>query len=344
MRRRDFIGLVSGAGLGSLLPGTAAGVASSHPAAESGLLQAIKTPKATGGRPSYPVIYSTDLYYTIEDIDDYFDAAVLLKCSEADLKGVVLDNHYYPTDGEKALAKIMEFSRRRVPVAKGLGQFEMRSFADKGYDVDDEGGVEMILKTLRESREKVALIAVGSLTDCAVAYLREPALFAEKIAAIYPVAGSVESPVQDYNVKLDPKAFVTIMRSGLPIVWVPVDSSMWYFPAPKMLVPEKNALAHFLLNELLYWYLRNDWKAQTHKDRYEYYSLGRWMWSTPAFVHAIHYPQSSEMFELAPAKVEFDDDGVMKSVQWNVEHSNVSVVKSVNGEKLNDFIVGRINA
>jgi inosine-uridine nucleoside N-ribohydrolase len=295
-----------------------------------------------GASQSYPVIYSTDLYYTIEDVDDYFDAAVLLNCPEADLKGIILDNHLYPTDGEKALTRIMEFSKRRVPMAKGLGGFRMRSFQDKGYDVDDEGGVEMILRTLRESREKVALIAVGSLTDCAVAYLREPALFARKIAAIYPVAGSVESPVQDYNVKLDPKAFVTIMRSGIHIVWVPVDSSMWYFPAPKMLVPEKNALSHFLLNELLYWYLRNDWRAQTHKDRYEYYNLGRWMWSTPAFVHAIHHPQASEMFEVAPAKVEFHDDGVLQSVQWAAEHSNISVVKRVNGEKLNDFIVSKI--
>ena len=299
--------------------------------------------KAKPTKPSYPVIYSTDLYYTIEDIDDYFDAAVLLKSPEADIKGVILDNHNYPTDGDKAMKKLMKYAGRKVPVAKGLGQFQMRSFADKAYYVDDQGGVELILRTLRESRKKVALIAVGSLTDFAVAYLRDPKLLAQKVSAVYVAAGSVESPTQDYNVKLDPKAFVTIMRSNLPIIWIPVDSSMWYFPAPKMLVPEKNALAHFLLNELLYWYLRNDWRAHIFKDRYEYYNLGRWMWSTPAFVLLVHYPLASEMFHLVPAKVVFNDEGALKSIRLGVKDSNVSVVMNVNGAKLNNFIVSRIN-
>jgi inosine-uridine nucleoside N-ribohydrolase len=349
VRRRDFVGLLSGASLGSVLPVPSALATHAASSGESGVprlpsaRQASKVAQAEEPLSPYPVIYSTDLYYTIEDIDDYFDAAVLLNCPEVDIKGIILDNHIYPTDGEKALAKIMEFTKRQIPVVKGLGLFQMRSFMDKAYYVDDPGGVELILRTLRECREKVALIAVGSLTDFAVAYLRDPALLAQKVSAVYMAAGSAESPVQDYNVKLDPKAFVTIMRSKLPIIWVPVDSSMWYFPAPKMLVPEKNALAHFLLDELLYWYLRNDWKAHIYKDRYEYYDLGRWMWSTPAFVHVVRHPQASEMFDLVPAKVEFDDQGVLKSIQLGVEHSNISVVQNVNGVKLNDFIVSRIN-
>lgn len=294
---------------------------------------------AQESRPPSAVIYSTDLYYTIMDIDDHFDAAVLLNSPEVDIKAIILDNHLYPSDGEKALAKLMEYAVRQVPFAKGLGGFHMRYFGDKGYYMDDEGGVDLILKTLRESKEKVALIAVGSLTDFAVAYLREPALMAQKVSAVYLAAGFAESSDLEYNVKLDPRAFVTIMRSGLPIVWVPCDSSMWYFPAPKLLVPEKNALAHFLLSELLYWYLR----GQNPKDRYEYYDLGRWMWSTPAFVHVIQYRQESEMFDVVPAKVEFEDSGALKSIKLGVEHSNVSVVKNVNGAKLNDFIVSRIN-
>jgi inosine-uridine nucleoside N-ribohydrolase len=293
--------------------------------------------------PPYPLIYSTDLYYDIQDIDDHFDAAVLLKCPEVDLKGVILDNHFYPSDGEKVMAKLMELTGRKVPVVKGLGLFKLRSFEDKGLYVDNQEGVELILKTLRESDQKVALIAVGSMTDLAAAYLRDPSLWTRKVSAVYVVAGSAESPVQDYNVMLDPKAFVVLMRSSLPIIWVPVDSSMWYFPAQQMLAPTKNRLSHFLLQELLYWYLRNAWKANAHRDRYDYYGLGRWMWSTPAFAHVIRHPQASEMFDLLPAKVEFDDQGVMKSIQLGVAQSNLRVVKNVNGAKLNEFIVSRIN-
>ncbi len=300
------------------------------------------TSRAQEAGESYPVVYSTDLYYTIDDIDDHFDAATLLKSPEVDLKGIILDNHHYPSDGEKVLERLMSLTGRTVPVVKGLGQFEMRSFEDKALYVDDQEGVDLILRTLRESDRKVALIAVGSMTDFAVAYLRDPALCMRKIDAVYVVAGSAESPVQDYNVMLDPKAFVVLMRSNLPIVWVPVDSSMWYFPAQQMLVPEKNALSHFLLQELLYWYLRNDWKANVHKDRYEYYGLGRWMWSTPAFVHATHDPQAAEMFDLTPCKVDFDDRGVMKNLQLGVADSNIRVVRNVNGKRLNEFIVSRI--
>jgi len=300
------------------------------------------TCRAQDGGAPYPVVYSTDLYYTIDDIDDHFDAATLLKSPEVDLKGIILDNHHYPSDGEKVLERLIALTGRKVPVVKGLGLFEMRSLQDQGLYVDDQEGVDLILKTLRESDRKVALIAVGSMTDFAVAYLRDPALLARKVDAVYVVAGSAESPVQDYNVMLDPMAFVALMRSNLPIVWVPVDSSMWYFPAQQMLVPEKNTLAHFLLQELFYWYLRNDWKNNVHKDRYEYYGLGRWMWSTPAFVQATHDLHASEMFDLIPCKVDFDERGVMKNLQLGVANSNMRVVKNVNGRKLNEFIVSRI--
>jgi len=292
----------------------------------------------------YPVIYSTDLYYTfIMDNDDPFDAAVLLKSPELDIKGIILDNHTYPSDGEKTLEKLMTYADRHVPYVKGLGEFQMRSATDQGLYAANQEGVELILKTLSESKQKVSLIAVGSLTDFAVALQRDPKLLSQKVSMVYVVAGTLESRFQDWNVKLDPTAFVTIMRSKLPITWVPVDTSMWYLPAPQLLVPTKNKLAHFLLNESLYYYLMLDSQARTHKDRYEYYDLGLRMWSTPAFVMAVHDPTASEMFDCEPAKVEFDDDGLIKSVHYGAENANMQVVRRVNGAKLNEFIVARIN-
>jgi inosine-uridine nucleoside N-ribohydrolase len=301
------------------------------------------TSAQTSSAPS-PVIYSTDLYYSfIMDNDDPFDAAVLLKSPELDIKGIILDNHTYPSDGEKILEKLMMYADRNVPYVKGLGKFEMRSPTDQGHYAANQEGVELILKTLRESKQRVSLIAVGSLTDFAVALQRDPKLLSEKVSTVYVVAGTMESRVQDWNVKLDPTAFVTMMRSKLSIVWVPVDTSMWYLPAPQLLVPTKNKLAHFLLNESLYYYLMLDAQAQTHKDRYEYYDLGLRMWSTPAFVLAVHDPAASEMFDLEPANVEFDEDGLIKSVRFGAENANMQVVRSVNGTKLNEFIVARIN-
>ncbi len=300
-------------------------------------------PEALAEDQAIPLIYSTDLYYNIADIDDHFDAAVVLQSPEFETKGIILDNHRYPNDGDKVLSKLMSFTGRQVPIAKGLGLFKMRSFEDKALYVHGQEAIDLILRTLKESPRKVRMIAVGSMTDFAVAYLRDPALFQQKVEFLYVVAGSADSPKQDYNVMLDPTAFVVLMRSSLPIIWVAVDSSMWYFPATEMLVPEKNQLSHFLLNELLYWYLRNDARQQQGQDRYDYYNLGRWMWSTPAFVHACGSPQAKEMFDLIPATVDFDDQGVMKSIKLGVEGSNIRVVKNVNGTKLNQFMVERIN-
>jgi Inosine-uridine preferring nucleoside hydrolase len=298
----------------------------------------------------YPVIYSTDLYYTfIMDNDDPFDAAVLLTTPQLDAKEVILDNHTYPTDGQKVMAKLMEYSDRHVPVVPGLGQFSLRSPEDQGLNAADQGGVEMLLKILRESPRKVDLIAVGSMTDFAAAFNRDPELLREKVQAVYVVAGTMESRQQDWNVKLDPTAFVRIMRSGLPIVWVPVDTSMWYFPAPQMLVPTRTRLAHFLLNESLYFwlttgdYMMKDAPGEPPKDRYLYYELGLRLWSTPVFVLASHDPDASKMVTLTKVRVSFDDQGMVTSLQEGVKDSNITAVKSVNGELLNQFIVAHIN-
>jgi hypothetical protein len=108
--------------------------------------------------PGYPVLYSTDLYYTFTmDNDDPFDAAVLLKSPELDVKGIILDNHTYPSDGEKVLEKIMTYSNRRVLYAKGLGEFQMRSATDQGLYAAEQGGVDLILKAHSTTPKKKSL-------------------------------------------------------------------------------------------------------------------------------------------------------------------------------------------
>ncbi len=297
-----------------------------------------------------PVIYSTDLYYTfIMDNDDPFDAAVLLTTPQLDVKEVILDNHTYPTDGQKVMAKLMEYTGKKVTVVPGLGQFSLRYPDDKGLNAADQGGVETLLKVLRESQQKVDLIAVGSMTDFAVAFNRDPELLRQKVNKIYVVAGTMMSRQQDWNVKLDPLAFVRLMNSGLPILWVPVDTSMWYFPAPQMLVPTRTRLAHFLLNESLYFwlttgdYMMKDAPAMPPKDRYLYYDLGLRLWSTPVFVLASHDPDASKMITLTKVHVTFDNEGMITSLHTGVKDSNITAVERVNGKLLNQFIAEHIN-
>ena len=95
---------------------------------------------------------------------------------------------------------------------------------DRAADVPEEfqGGIELILSTLRESKEKVVLFTTGSLRDVAAAYNREPELLRAKVRAVYFNAGNGPGGVQnEWNVKLDPKAYQRVFESGLPLYWCP---------------------------------------------------------------------------------------------------------------------------
>ena len=85
-----------------------------------------------------------------------------------------------------------------------------------------QGGVKLMLSVLRDSDEKVVINLVGSATDTAAALNREPELFKDKVKAIYIHAGNgPDGPQPEWNVQLDPMAYVRLLESGLPIYWCP---------------------------------------------------------------------------------------------------------------------------
>ena len=83
-------------------------------------------------------------------------------------------------------------------------------------------GIELILATLRQSQDKVVVFTTGSLRDVAAAYNREPELLRDKVRAIYFNAGNGPGGSQnEWNVKLDPAAYLRVFESGLPLFWCP---------------------------------------------------------------------------------------------------------------------------
>jgi hypothetical protein len=85
-------------------------------------------------------------------------------------------------------------------------------------------GIELILKTLRESDQPVHIVSFGSARAVAVAYNREPELFQKKLARLHLCAGGSSPPAPNYvewNVALDPQAIVRLLRSNLPIALYP---------------------------------------------------------------------------------------------------------------------------
>ena len=82
-------------------------------------------------------------------------------------------------------------------------------------------GIELILETLRASRERVQILSFGSARTLAAAYNREPALLRDKVERIHLSAGSTSLEFMEWNVLLDRHAIVRLLRSELPIAIYP---------------------------------------------------------------------------------------------------------------------------
>jgi inosine-uridine nucleoside N-ribohydrolase len=174
------------------------------------------------------VIHCTDIYFPPMDVDDYFDLAALYAIPEINLKAVILDHGRMQQSqpGAIPVSQMNSITGRAVPYAIGLAE-KLKDTGDKGLDQPEEyqGGIKLILDTLRQADRPVIIDTVGSLRDVAAAFNREPELFRKKVSKLYIFIGDADESAsinyQEYNVSLDPNAYKAIMRSGLPIYWVP---------------------------------------------------------------------------------------------------------------------------
>ena len=179
------------------------------------------------------VIYTTDLFHPPGDMDDQIDLAVLFVLEQIDIRAVVLDNTETQNSkpGAIPLKQINYLTDRQIPFATGLSK-KLKSQEDTGENQPDESqdGVQLILQELREAEHKVTLVTVGSVRDIAASYNRDEELFRKKVDKIYIFAGEAsKAGFLETNVKKDIKAFVRIMNSGLPIVWIPCfDGGLWH--------------------------------------------------------------------------------------------------------------------
>lgn len=247
-----------------------------------------------------PLLYCTDLFHPPDDPDDWFDLATLFAMNKFDIRGIVLDqgDKQKERSGRVPIEQMMSITAKRTfPSVYGLPR-KLQSSSDKGLDQPEESqaGVELILSVLKKSDKKVTLIAVGSLRDVCAAYNRQPELLKDKIGRLYVVAGHSDGG-EEYNVKLDPRAYVGVMRSGLPIYWLPCFGRephvcRWQFKQREVL----DNCPLEVQNYFVYGLTRADPKttdailalykpiAPDVKERI--WAMDRAMWSTAAFIHA----------------------------------------------------------
>ena len=171
-----------------------------------------------------PVIYSTDLSHPHDDPDDHFDIVALYALRELDILGIVLDQGKRQdiAPGSIPLEQMNTLTGRKVPYAAGLSD-PLKTPEDEALQQSRkyQGGVELIIKGLEGSEAPVTLITVGSLRDTAAAFNRRLDLFRKQVARLLIFIGEASADTREWNVGLDPNAFIRIMNSGLSVWWVP---------------------------------------------------------------------------------------------------------------------------
>lgn len=185
-----------------------------------------------GARAGVPVIYCTDLFHPHDDPDDHFDLATVFAIKELELKVIILDQGLKQRQrpGAIPVAQLNHLTGRSVPVAVGLAH-PLKRPTDPGLDqpAEFQAGVTKILETLRTATGPVMVATLGSVRDLVAAFNRQPELCRAKIGRVLAFIGEASEPsFQEYNVGLDPQAYVGLTRSGLPVWWVPCfDGGPW---------------------------------------------------------------------------------------------------------------------
>ena len=227
------------------------------------------------------------------------------------------------------VAQLNALTGRHIPTAIGLAS-KLASPTDPGLDQPDQfqGGVRLILDTLRSATRRVDIIAVGSMRDFAAAFNREPELFRQRAGRLLLFIGEASDPdFREHNVSLDPHAFVGLMRSGLDIFWVPCfdggfwrnhgRASFWQATHAELLGTAPPELVQFFIYALDHEtsdplaFLR---QPVDPARRAALFGQTRNLWCTAVF-QALTVPgqPAGNAFEFESVKISIGDDGVVRA-------------------------------
>jgi inosine-uridine nucleoside N-ribohydrolase len=185
------------------------------------------------------------------DIGTYYDdiCAVLFAAQSPELKveGVTTcygDTHLRAQIAQKALEVA---GRTDIPVFKGIGQpmrghalmfgFEGDGILEPGEQpkYEDQHAVDFIIETIMNNPGEIRVVTLGTVSNVAHAILREPKVV-ENIKELIIMAGVVipivdakgvrRSPREEYNFNNDAIAAEIVLKSGMPISYVPCDVTL----------------------------------------------------------------------------------------------------------------------
>jgi purine nucleosidase len=186
------------------------------------------------------VILDTDIG---TDVDDALALALILASPELRLEGVTCVYGDLRLRARMARKLLDLRGRRDVPVFLGtekplLGRRPVYWAGHEGQGLVEEGdealapspetASDFLVRTIRDNPGQIHLIAIGPLTNVALAFLREPGL-AASLAHLTIMGGAIRGldhldlAYAEHNVRCDPEAAHVVLTAGAPITLVPLD-------------------------------------------------------------------------------------------------------------------------
>ena len=181
-------------------------------------------------------------------IDDALALFLALASPDVQLEAVttVSGNVHVDLTTRNALALLELVGRNDIPVARGFDRPLVRQSVIADYVHGHNGlgevilpephrqpiaahAVDMLIEKILTSPGEITLVAVGPLTNVALAVRREPriALYVREVAIMggaLRVPGNV-TPAGEFNVYADPHAARIVLQAGWPIRLVPLDTT-----------------------------------------------------------------------------------------------------------------------
>lgn len=207
-------------------------------------------------QPAQKIIFDTDFAFPPQD--DAMALFFVLGSPELDVLGIttVAGNRSLNVANADVLKVLEVTGRARIPVYQGAAAPLMHQGSEwdtkrhggwyanepsreppggfaKTKAMESQGAIDFLVKTVMAQPGQVTILALGPLTNIAMA-MRMEARFAASVKQLVIMGGAIASladgggnhtPNAEFNFYVDPEAAQVVLRSGMPIVLSPLNVS-----------------------------------------------------------------------------------------------------------------------